>query len=200
MKKLQNIIAVTLVTIFALSCSKNDEVPITPAVVNPIIYNEENPFNAFIATMSNSGQVSNSIYGEVQWGYIFKCTERGKINSLMIKIPVINNALKVYMWDKATLALIKTEIVNVSAANVNIIKIVTPILLEKNKEYVITIFSDDYIVHSSPSGAVSYPVVAGTIQILGTLSGVDGACPTGIGNGSSNSYRGDVSFNFQRTE
>lgn len=201
MKTLKTIIVILALSLGVLSCSKEDSASLAatpPAVVTPIIYGEENPHFAFISRMPNITPYTNAIGGAAQMGYIFKCTEKGKINALIVKIPATNNALKVYLWDKVTLALIKTEIVDVTTANVDITKVITPILLEKNKEYIITIFTDDYFFHQANSGAVSYPVIAGNIQILGTRSGYGDLCPQA--GGSSNGYTGDISFNFQRIE
>ena len=201
MKTLKATIIVLVLTIFTVSCSKDDAAPtpVTPPVtINPVIYGEENPHFAFISRMPNITPFINAIGGPSQTGYIFKCTEKGKINAFVVKIPATNSALKVFLWDKVTLALIKSELINVTSANVDITKDITPILLEKNKEYLVTISTDDYFYHETSSGAVPYPIIAGNIQILGTRSGSGELCPQS--GGSSNGYSGDISFKFQRTE
>lgn len=178
-----------------VNCSNDDET--TP--VASIVYGEENPLFAFLSRMPNTDTFVNDIGGIAQTGYIFKPTVKGKINSLIVKIPSTNSALKVFLWDKVTLALVRSEIINVTTANTNTTKNITPIELEKNKEYIITIYTDDYYFHSTNNfSALPYPIIAANIQILQTRSVNGELCPQA--GGSSNGYSGDVSFNFQRTE
>lgn len=190
MKILKSTIVILLV-FFASSCSKDES-------ETPIVYGEENPLFGFISRVPNIQPYVDAVEGIAQTGYIFKPTVKGKINTLTVKIPAANSALKVFIWDKGTIALVRSEVVNVTTANTEITKIISPLTLEKDKEYLITIYTDDYYYHQTNSGAVSYPVIVGNIQILGTRSGFGELFPQA--GGSSNGYSGDIGFNFQRTE
>ena len=103
------------------------------------------------------------------------------------------------MWDKATLALVRSEVINITKANTAITKQINPILLDKDREYIITIYTDDYYWHHKYDDSdISYPIIAGNIQILGTRSTFGELCPKAGGN--TNGYVGDIDFTFQRTE
>jgi hypothetical protein len=194
MKTLKTTIVI-LLFILSASCSKDE----APTPVTPIIYGEENPLFTFLSRMPNIHPYVNAAGGIAQTGYIFKPTVKGKINTLTVKLPATNSALKVFIWDKATIALVRSEVINVATANTEITKIIPPLALEKDKEYLITIYTDDYYDHSTNnSSAISYPIIAGNIQILGTRSGSGELFPQA--GGSSNGYSGDIGFNFQRTE
>jgi hypothetical protein len=191
MKTLKATILILLV-FFASACSKDES-------ETPIVYGEENPLFAFLSRMPNIHSYDDALEGTTQMGYIFKPTVKGKINSLTVKIPAINSALKVFIWDKATIALLRTETINVTTANTDIVKVISPLTLEKDKEYLISIYTDDYYFHSTNnSSEVPYPIIAANIQILGTRSGYGELFPQA--GGSSNGYTGDIGFNFQRTE
>ena len=142
----------------------------------------------------------NELGGIAQVGMSFTPLVKGKINAIVVKIPSVNNNLKVAIWDKQTRAKLRVEYLNVTSANSFITKEITPLELTKDKEYVITMFSDDYYARNRTDNAVGeFPVISGNIKMTKSVSG-EGETELFPLGGSSNQYFGDCSFNFQRTE
>lgn len=196
MKALKTILTVLLITISTVSCSSDDD-------KDAVKYNEENPLDAYMAGSGFSQKavdVKNS--GIYEYGFSFKPTVTGKINSLIVKIPDVNPTLRVTLWDAATKTVIKSETINVATANVTVEKAISPIALTKDKEYFFTVNSDDWINRTKTDGsAATYPIAAGNITITGyayiSSTAAETIFPT---NARNTYYAGDVTFKFQQTE
>ena len=189
-------IIILLFTIVIISCSKEEN-------KTPIIYGEENPLNGFLSQLfyyEETYTYINELGGIAQVGMSFTPLVKGKINAIVVKIPSVNNNLKVAIWDKQTRAKLRVEYLNVTSANSFITKEITPLELTKDKEYVITMFSDDYYARNRTDNAVGeFPVISGNIKMTKSVSG-EGETELFPLGGSGNQYFGDCSFNFQRTE
>jgi hypothetical protein len=193
-----------LVPIFSLlflsSCS-NDE---TVSEQEPVIidYQEENPLPGYL-TATGYNQESTAILNTAQSheiGFFFKPLKKGKINSIVVKIPVTDSNLTVKIWDLRTNTIIRTETVDVNTANTEITKIITPLELVKNKDYAITMTTQNYFKKNRTDlGMTNHPITIGNIKINGSyFSNSNTQNPpfiTLIGL-----YNGDCSFNFLRTE
>lgn len=198
MKTLKTILTLFSVSIFAVSCSSdNDNKP------DPVTYDSENPLEAY---MSTSGFYQKALdqknAGIYEYGFSFKPTVTGKINAIIVKIPDVNATLRVTLWDAATKTVIKSEMLNVATANVTVEKTITPIPLTKDKEYFFTVNSDDWINRTKADGsAATYPIVAGNITITGyafiSSTATETLFPT---NARNTYYAGDMTFKFQQTE
>ena len=196
MKTLKTILAILLTSLFAVSCSSDDD-------KDAVQYNEENPLDAYMAGSGFSQKavdVKNS--GIYEYGFSFKPTVTGKINALIVKIPDVNNALRITLWDAATKTVIKSETINVATANVTVEKAITPIALTKDKEYFFTVNSDDWINRTKTDGsAATYPITAGNIVITGyayiSSTAAETIFPT---NARNTYYAGDMTFKFQQTQ
>jgi len=197
MKTLKTLFTLLAVALFTISCSSDDDKP------EAIKYNEENPLDAYMAGSGFSQKavdVKNS--GIYEYGFSFKPTVTGKIKSLIVKIPDVNSALRITIWDAATKTVIKSETINVPTANVTVEKTITPIALTKDKEYFFTVNSDDWINRTKTDGsAATYPIVAGNITITGyayiSSTAAETIFPT---NARNTYYAGDMTFKFQQTE
>jgi hypothetical protein len=194
MKSVKKICAVALV-LFAMSCKKDDD-PV------PVIYAEENPLNAFLAASGyNQVQVSkinNSITYET--GFSFKPTVKGNINSIYVLIPAPNASLRVTIWESVTKTVLRTEILNVASANVPVTKTIAPLELTKDKEYVITMNTDDFYLREKTNGqAAVYPFQVGKILVTDYRERIGTAqvFPEGT---QPDYYYGNCSFVFQQTE
>lgn len=190
MKTLKTLIAISVLCFLVISCSKDEKVT----------YPDENPLDAFLI---NSGCIQKTAShvdtsGAIDYGFSFKPIETGKIKAFVVKIPAFNiENLRVILWDVATKKAIIRERIVVMEAGVATVKEIVPIPLTKDKEYIITIFTDDWYYRSKTDKSnVVYPVVAGNILVTGCVYG-DGPFPTYIIN---KGYQGDVSFIFERTE
>jgi hypothetical protein len=196
MKALKTILTLLLITVSTVSCSSDDD-------KDAVKYNEENPLDAYMAGSGFSQKavdVKNS--GIYEYGFSFKPTVTGKINSLIVKIPDVNPTLRVTLWDAATKTVIKSETINVATANVTVEKAISPIALTKDKEYFFTVNSDDWINRTKTDGsAATYPIVAGNITITGYANISSTAAETIFPTNARNTYyAGDVTFKFQQTE
>ena len=197
MKTLKTIFTLLAISIFTISCSSDDDDN------NSVKYAEENPLDAYMAGSGFSQKavdVKNS--GIYEYGFSFKPKVTGKINSLIVKIPDVNPALRITVWDAATKTVIKSETINVATANITIEKAISPIALTKDKEYYFTVNSDDWINRTKTDGsAAAYPITAGNIVITGyayiSSTASETLFPTNLRN---TYYAGDMTFKFQQTE
>lgn len=194
MKKLQNL-SFVLLLFLVTSCSKDDEP--TP---NVPVFNEENPLQSFLTTTGfNQQTMEQTATNDLLAGLSFKPTVTGKINSLLVKLPVINNNLKVTIWDNATGNLLRQEIINVTSANTEIATQITPLQLEKDKVYVIAMQTNTaFVRYRTDQANASFPITAGNIQILSYREGT--STTTIPNNNYYNLYAGDCIFKFQQTE
>lgn len=194
MKTLQKV-SILILLLFLTSCSKDDDP--TP---NVPVYNEENPLQSFLTTTGfNQQTMVQTATNDLLAGLSFKPTVTGKINSLLVKLPVINNNLKVSIWDNATGNLLRQEIVNVTSANTEITTQITPLQLEKDKIYVISMQTNTaFVRYRTDQTNASFPITAGNIQILSYREGT--SMTTIPADNYYNLYAGDCIFKFQQTE
>ncbi|MFH6992092.1 hypothetical protein [Flavobacterium sp. FlaQc-48] len=196
MKTLKTIFTILSVALLTISCSSDDD-------KDSVTYDYENPLDLYMAASGFSQKavdVKNS--GIYEYGFSFKPTVTGKISSFFAKIPDVNTALRITLWDVATKTVIKSETMNISVANMAFEKTILPIQLVKDKEYFFSVNSDDWINRTKTDGsAATYPIVAGNITITGyayiSSTATETIFPT---NARNTYYAGDISFKFQRTE
>jgi hypothetical protein len=197
MKTLKTIFTVLIISIFTISCSSDDDKP------EAVKYAEENPLDAYMAGSGFSQKavdVKNS--GIYEYGFSFKPKVNGKINSIIVKIPDVNTALRITLWDAAAKTVIKSETISVPTANVTVEKAIAAIQLTKDKEYFFTVNSDDWINRTKTDGsAATYPITAGNITITGYAYISSTASETLFPTNARNTYyAGDMTFKFQQTE
>jgi hypothetical protein len=157
--------------------------------------------DGYLTATGFSEKTTNQLnLGDYEFGNEFIPTVKGRITSLKIKLPDINSSVRVTLWDKATTLPIKTEIINVAAANILYTVDIVDIDLVKDKEYAITMNSNDWYDRRKTSSAnTTYPVTAGNIKII-SYTFRSGTAQTYPNSPQLSYYAGDVSFNFQRTE
>ncbi len=103
------------VTVCLFSCSKDNE---TPAIV----FQEQNPLEAFLIGSFNKATYENVNTSDIEYGFSFIPSVTGNITAVTIKIPDIQNGLRVTIWDKTTGAVLRTENVDISTAGITITK------------------------------------------------------------------------------
>ena len=139
--------------------------------------------------------------GNYEFGLVFTPQVNGAIKSLKVNIPDANSALRITIWDVATTTVLRTETVNVTAANIDVTKAITPLNLEKSKKYAITMNSGDWNNRKKTNNtAATYPVTVGNIVVneyrWTSSTTAQQIFPTTIG---TDYYAGDVDFVFQQT-
>jgi hypothetical protein len=161
---------------------------------------EENFMDGFLATTKYNLRETPYVNAtNNECGIEFKPLVNGKITSLQIKLPDVNSALKVTLWDKATSSVIKTETVNINQANTLISIDIADIDLQANKEYAFSMNSADYYGRFETNSANAiYPVVVGNISILRTVTKLSSTVAYPTFN-QTNVYYGDCSFKFLPT-
>ncbi len=180
--------ALFLLTIITLSCSKDE-----------VVYPEENPLSAYITNSGfvNSNPYSNSFFYS-EFGLVFSPNVNGKIKALTAQLPDVNTNLRVTIWDYDSKVVLKTEYLNVSAANTVVTKSISELALQKDKKYLISMNSNAwYGRNKADNSNANYPVTAGNIKIHEYLSEV-GTSQTFPLDVTSNYYAGDLSFVFQQ--
>ncbi len=190
-----------LVFIFVLmltlaACKNDDDEIVTPPPVYPVEY----PLADFMASLSDTTPSTvNAASYEI--GLVFTPKVKGNLNAIQVKIPSVNSALRVTLWDTSTNAIISTETVNVTAGNTVITKNIFPLALEKDKQYTITMNTSSYYYYGSAGGPAltTYPLTIGNIifnnfiYIAGTTPAT---YPTTIEPGE---YAGELNVVFQQT-
>ena len=212
LKTIKIILCICIFSFVAVSCSKEDEVVSQTQTPTPaIIYPEENFYAIFktkaLFTEANgfADQTADpAAYYEN--GIVFKPTVKGKINAVNLRLPVTNESgVRVTIWDKATGTAISTVNVIVQAVNFNVKKTLpTPVVLEKDKEYVISFYSKNYYTLTRGS-KIDYPITSGNIVVTDFYVGASFNPPTSAAvfpntTNFDNEFRDGFSFDFQRTE
>lgn len=195
MKTIQKL-SIIILSVLALSCSKKED-----SAPSPIVYQEEDYLAGYLSTTNFTQNITNFINsGDYEFGNEFIPLVKGKITSLKVKLPDSRSNLRVTLWDKASGLVLKTEVVNVAAANTSYVFDIVDIELVKDKEYTITMNSNDwYNERKTDNSSVVYPITVGNIKITSYkyASGTAQVYPT---SSALNYYAGDLSFNFQRLE
>ena len=197
MKTLKSTITFLLILIALISCSKDndDSAPV-------IQISTQNPLEAYLAATGYNQQTVPNINNAstYEFGISFTPLVDGKLTALIVKIPDVNPNLRVTIWDKTTGAILRTELVNVSSSGVETSKTISAIDLTANREYAITMNSNDYYRHSKTNNVpATYPVIVGDLKIISYAFrfGSDQIMP--IASADSNwLYSGDLSFLFQK--
>jgi len=181
---------------FITSCSNDEKTHEEEQVV--VDFQEENPLPDYLnITGYNQQYISMENTNQHEMGFSFKPLKRGKINSIVVNLPEVDADLTVKVWDLRANVVIRTETINVNAANSEITKTIAPLELIKNNEYAITMIPDNYFKNTrNDSGTPNHPITIGNVKISGSyLSSQNPQFITLIGM-----YNGNCSFNFSRTE
>ena len=193
MKTLKIIFVFAILAIFT-SCSKNDDE--TPITQNP----EVNPLEGYlVSTGFNERTVPILIAPFSEFGLSFKPLVNGKITAVVVKIPDVNGALRVTIWNKTTATILKSEIINYTTAGVEVAKAIDPIHVIAGTEYMVTYNTDNwYIRYRTDGHSISYPVTVGDIRFTGFWhkSGTGQQLPNML---LTAAYNGDLSFKFQKS-
>jgi len=127
-------------------------------------------------------------------GLFFTPSADGKITKLKVKIPDVNNALKITLWKGPTI--LKTETVNVTKADTEQVFDISDVMLTKGTEYAITMNSNDWYKRTITDGSnATYPSAIGFLKFTAfkTIDGTSQTLPT---TSVSNAYYGDLSFDY----
>lgn len=184
-------------SVVSINCSKEDVTATT--LVEPVLAPLQDPLPGFLAATGFDQTTLNSsgIY-YIECGYSFIPLVNGKMTAVVLKVPVANPEMRVTVWNKLTQTIVRTEIINVPTANVEVIKQIIALELVKDKEYIISFNSADYFIRKRTNGLpVAYPFVVGDIKITGNLArnGIAQSIPV---IETLNNYGGDCSFKFQK--
>lgn len=192
MKTLKTIFTLLITSILAISCSSDkDDAP---------KFKTENPLEAYYAATGFNTSTNFINSGDYEFGLVFTPTVKGKIKAITLKLPAVNPAVRVTIWDYTSKAVLRSETVNVVAADAVVTKEINELALDKDKKYMITMNSNDWYNKNKvdKSNAV-YPIVAGNITFneYRWIGGTAQTFPTTV---SSSYNAGDLSFDFQQTE
>jgi hypothetical protein len=162
------------------------------------IYPEIDPLAGFLDVSGFIGQ-TEAIFddNDTELGFSFIPTVSGQINAIVAQLPATNSALRVTIWDYETETPIKTVTVNVASPNTPVTVEITPLVLEKNKEYFISMNSSEWYSRRRIDGEpVDYPLSVGDFMITSYafIEGDDQAFPATT---STIYYGGDISFLYQ---
>ena len=209
MKTLKNSLFVILFATIT-SCSKSD----APAPVLPVIYKEEATPVSFleqeIALITGIENVFLPSGGYYDTGFEFNSKVKGKINSISVSIKTAIPNLEVTIWDETTKLLIGSATFS-SLANTKVsVKLTEPVLIEKNKPYIILLKVDINKIIStqktdkSDLGIFPYTSNGGNILIQNAASRLFPAGPQGVFEFLSKQkniwYKSSLDFKFQQTE
>jgi hypothetical protein len=199
---MKKVIFALCVLSFAFSSCWKKTIEPTPA---PKVYVDENPLQGFLQQSGANQAVTVTIVTNSDYytdGFSFEPLQKGILKAFVARLPKENANLKVTLWNVATKNAIHSEVVNVSAANIEITKSITPITLSKGTEYMITMETQSDYGHSKTDGStITYPQNVGSIAITGNYSATNTfKMPDVSSNSSDIICYGDISFVFQQTE
>lgn len=192
----------------ATSCSKSD----TPAQVAPVIYKEEATPVSFleqeidlIAGIENITQINT---GNINLDFEFKSKVKGKINSVSVYLNTSIPDLKIKIWDVTAETEIGSTTVTALANTRVSVNLIVPTVIEKNKSYVTSIFTDKSKVittqktDKSDLGIFPYMANGGNIIIENSISLTSAPPITALSLDKTKNlwYNSGLDFKFQRTE
>lgn len=192
---ISKVVFVFVIMLTLAACRKDDD----PEPEPPVVYPVENPMAAYMASLSDTSPTTvNAASYEI--GLVFTPKVKGNLNAIQVKLPTVNSALRVTLWDTATKAIISTEIMNVTAANTVITKNIAPLALVKDKQYTITMSTVSYYYFGSAGGPAltTYPLTIGNIifnNFIYTPGTTPATYPTTINPGE---YAGELNIVFQQ--
>ena len=193
------LLKLTLLLSLSLSitnCSKDDDpAPTPPVVLAPL----QDPLAGYLAASGFDQKTTNFINGfNYELGYSFIPLVNGKMTAIVVKIPDASLGMRVTVWDKVAGTAIRTETFDVPTANVEVTKPITALDLVKDKEYFITMNTNDWYKRSKTNDAsVTYPFTVGDIKIT-SYSYKNGTAQVIPDTPASAFYSGDCSFKFQK--
>ncbi|MEZ5008925.1 MAG: hypothetical protein R2728_10330 [Chitinophagales bacterium] len=163
-----------------------------------VTFLEENPLAGYLE-VSGFDEAVDTFYNSsnYEFGYFFTPTVNGQINAIVARLPEANPTLRVTIWDFDSKTVLKTVTVNVETANTTVTEAITPLVLEMDKNYQITMNSNDWYNRKRTDGSdVTYPITVDNIIING-YSWITGSTQTFPTNTETDYYAGDASFIFQ---
>ncbi len=189
MKKIMNIFVLLLI-ITMVSCKKDKD---------PVVEPEQNPLAGYLTASGFDQKISNQVNAsDFEFGFSFTPLVNGKITAIVAKIPDVRAGMRVTIWDKATAAILRTELMDINSSGVEVKKTISPLDLVSTKEYFITFNSNDWYDHRKTDGlSVTYPFTVGDIKVT-SYSYKGGATQTLPNISPTNYYAGDCSFIFQK--
>jgi hypothetical protein len=196
MRNVKNVVIIALLIFGAVSCKKDKAEPA------PTVYPEESFLDGYLNSTGFSQALTNVVnFNNYELGLEFKPTVKGKITSLLVKLPDVRTDLRVTIWDKATQMPIRIETVNVAVANTQYDFDIADLELVKDKEYAITMNSNDYYLREKTNGtAATYPVVSGNITIISHKFVVGTAQTYPTSPAQLDYYGGDCTFKFKQID
>jgi hypothetical protein len=183
--KLDSIFAMSVFALFSMiSCNSDSE--------NSI---ETNFLGDYLQKTKFENKVTSIKDGtSAEAGLFFTPTANGKITKLKVKIPDVNSALKITIWQGTTI--VKTETVNVTKADTEQVFDIADISLTSGKEYAITMNSGDWYKRNiTDESNVTYPITSGFFKI-NAFKKTDSTTPTLPTTTIANAYYGDLSFDY----
>jgi hypothetical protein len=183
----------------------------TVTVTAPPVYAEENPFPAFLAALGTNPPSPVQVINAgpmVERAWVFTPTATGTINAVTLRLPRDTVNVRMTIWDVATATALKTIIIpSITGGGTVTQSLDVPLPLTKNKQYALS-YNSIFYYERQPSGTgkFPYPFTTGNIRID------EYRHSDSFGQGSSaqvfpdashifnNSYHGDFSFVFLRTQ
>jgi hypothetical protein len=188
-KRYSKLIVLLCASIVTTFCGNNTDFP------------EVNPLAGYLAASGFDEDFDAIVDGlTFEMGISFIPKVDGQIKAVVVKVPDDKVDLRITIWDKNTATVLRTINVDV-AANTELTESITPLSLEKDKEYFITMNTNDYFYRTRDDlAAVTYPFVVGDISITSYSfeSGLGQIMPTD--DFYFENYSGDLSFVFQEVE
>lgn len=192
------LLSTAILALTLTSCRKDDDTPATP-----IVYPEESYLSNYISSSGFGQKTANYVNsGNYEFGVAFTPTVKGNLKAISVKIPDANSSLRVTIWDYNTKTVLRSEIINVTAANTVTTKSITPVALSKDTKYFISMNSGDWFNRTKTDNtATTYPITSGHITIneyawISSLT-TETKFPT---NKDLTYYAGDLDFTFQQAD
>ncbi len=193
------ILLLSLISVGFCQCKKKT------AATETKTYTEESPLRGFLQQSGGDQYISTSIYPSGTYyanGFAFKILQKGILKAFKVKLPASDPNLIITLWDVSTADAVKSEVMNISNANTEITKSITPIQLSVGKEYIISMKAkSEFSYRRSDTKDLVYPQKVGNISVLRSFSDYkNDYMPDSISGPATNYFYGDIDFVFQQTE
>jgi hypothetical protein len=196
MKTLFKTFVLFLILVIYVSCDKNEESPVTQVETQAPL---QDPLPGFLSA-SGYNQLSSILINSFdrEFGFSFIPLVNGTATAIVVKLPEARNGVRVTFWDKSAGTVVRTETIDVPTVGVEATKNISPLNLVKDKEYFISMNSNDCYQSSRTNYTpAEFPYTVGDFKITSVeyKAGSSQSMPnTPIGI----SYDGNCSFKFQK--
>ncbi|SCY48389.1 DUF4082 domain-containing protein [Flavobacterium caeni] len=185
-------LAALLFAAMTIGCSSDDD----NTTYVPQVFEEENTHDLLYSGDIFNAPISSAGENVIETGFEFKPKHNGTISKLTVKLAAPDPTTTVTLWDHETREILRTQTVNVSAASTLMEIDITPLAVEKDHLYTVSVETNALFSRTLKTGTIP-PIEVGSITVTRMVNTDDEfSYPVD----SYGVLFGDVGFKFKRSE